>query len=348
MHSLADLGWKQYYQRQLEQDEQKNCYVARVSSINRGFANILSETGEVQLSLPRSWRKLSEIEQPTVGDWLVLKDNVPRRVLERKNAFTRRSSGLEARIQLVAANIDTIFIVTSCNQEFNVRRIERYLALVLEAGVEPVVVLTKADLTDDSAAYVEQARALRAGLAVVPINAVDPDQVARLKTWCPPGRTISLVGSSGVGKSTIANSLGIATAQLTGEIREIDGKGRHTTTGRSLHLLPDGGLVVDTPGMREIQLPGCRDGLAELFEDIEELAAQCRFRDCAHEGEAGCAVEAAVQDGTLDPERLQNYLKMLGEQERSASDIAERRRRDRESAQTYKAAQSPRRKQRVG
>jgi ribosome biogenesis GTPase len=279
-----------------------------------------------------------------VGDWLLLDgDGQPLRLLERTSLFKRMASGRDARVQLMAANVDTLFIVTSCNQEFSLSRLERYLALALDAGVEPVVILTKADLIESTKEFCDQTRALRPGLAVESINAKDANVINILRPWCTIGKTVALVGSSGVGKSTLVNALSSATVQAVGATREKDAKGRHTTTARSLHLLPGGGLLIDSPGMRELQLSDCEEGVATLFEEIEAVARNCRFNDCRHLGEVGCAVETAAERDELDPRRLANYLKLKAEQERADETLAEKRRKDKSLGKRYKRAQGQKR-----
>jgi len=278
---------------------------------------------------------------------LIDADSQPLRVLGRTSLFKRMASGRESRVQLMAANVDTLFVVTSCNQEFNLSRLERYLALALDAGVEPVLVLTKADLSDQ--ATLDDLRAdatsLRPGMAVVIVDARSADAVARLSPWCQSGRTVALAGSSGVGKSTLVNSLSRAAVQEIGAIRDGDDKGRHTTTARTLHLLSGGGLLLDSPGMRELQLGECATGLASLFGEIEKLACRCRFSDCRHLGEAGCAVAAAAASGELDARRLANYLKLKSEQGQAAEVLVEKQRKDRNSGRTSRSGQRQKRDQ---
>ncbi|MGB3338352.1 MAG: ribosome small subunit-dependent GTPase A, partial [Devosia sp.] len=217
--------------------------------------------------------------------------------------------------QLVAANVDTLFIVASCNADFNLARLERYLAFANDAGTNPVIVLTKADVVDDAEDYARQAAGLQRGLAVVPLNARSADAVAALQPWCGEGSTVAIVGSSGVGKSTLVNTL-VGTEsrpQQTGSVREGDSKGRHTTTARSLHAMAGGGWVIDTPGVRSLHMKDLGQGLDMLFAEITELAPACKFRNCTHDHEPGCAVRAAVAAGTLDPERLARWRKLQAE-----------------------------------
>jgi len=252
-----------------------------------------------------------------VGDWVMVDPQslLLLRRLSRKTVLQRRTEGSPTP-QLAGANIDTLFIVTSCNAEFNVARLERYLALANEAGITPVIVLTKADLAEDAGSYLDQAAALQRGLAVIVSNPKTSDAANALRAWCFEGRTVALVGSSGVGKSTMVNALtGAAPEQLqpTGSIREHDAQGRHTTTSRSLHAMAGGGWVIDTPGMRTLHVSDASAGIHELFAEITELAPLCKFRDCTHAHEPGCAVRAALSDGRLAPERLDRWRAMVTE-----------------------------------
>jgi ribosome biogenesis GTPase len=251
-------------------------------------------------------------ERPTIGDWVLLAPDrgTVVRLLDRKSLLLRRAVARTHELQPMAANVDTMFLVTSCNEEFNVARMERYLALALEAGVQPVVVLTKADEAPSPQDFMRAAAGLMRDVPVELVDARDPDTLRGVRRWCAEGQTVALLGSSGVGKSTLVNSLAGAAVQQTRAIRAADAKGRHTTTHRSLHLLPDGGLLVDNPGMRELTLADVESGLERLFADVAELAAQCRFGDCRHEAEPGCAVQAAIAAGELDPRRLDSYRKL--------------------------------------
>ena len=329
--SLPELGWSHFFQQQLSIEESEATVPVRVLDINRKRINVAGEQGHQQLTVPGNWFLRDAEELPTIGDWLLLDSATgqPQQLLERKSLFRRKAAGNEAKLQLMAANVDTLFIVTSCNSDFNLSRLERYLALALDAQVEPVLVLTKVDLVQDSLEYQLQAMTLHPNMAVKMVNALDPDSVAPLLFWCGHGQTVAMAGSSGVGKSTLLNSLCGTSEQATATIREDDAKGRHTTTARSVHFLPKGGLLIDSPGIRELQLSDCEAGVSSLFEDVETLAQSCRYKDCRHLSEVGCSVKAAVNSGDLSPRRLANYQKLMAEQERNSETIAERRRRER-------------------
>jgi len=346
--SLPELGWSHFFQQQLSIEEWEATVPVRVLSINRKRINVAGEQGHQQLTVPGNWYLRDAEELPTIGDWLLLDSATgqPQRLLERKSLFRRKAAGIEAKVQLLAANIDTLFIVTSCNSDFNLSRLERYLALALDAQVEPVLVLTKSDLVDDSLEYQRQAMSLKPDMAVETVNALDPESVGPLLGWCGHGQTVAMAGSSGVGKSTLLNSLCGSSGQATATIREDDAKGRHTTTARSVHFLPEGGLLIDSPGIRELQLSDCEAGVSSLFEDIETLAQSCRYKDCSHLSEADCAVKAAVDGGDLSSRRLTNYNKLIAEQERNSETIAEKRRRERDFGKLCRSVMAVKRKER--
>jgi ribosome biogenesis GTPase len=310
--SLAALGWLAFFSEQLEAGESE-LVPMRIGSVHRDRVTAISERGAVRLELSAQ----SRTTDIAVGDW-VLVDPETRllvRQLNRRMLSQRKTEGSRPT-QLIAANVDTLLIVTSCNDDFNPARLERYLALVNESGATPVIVLTKIDQTADAAAYRRQAEALQLGLDVVMVNAKGPEAALTLAPWCGPGQTVALVGSSGVGKSTLLNTLSHKSseeAQPTGPIREADAKGRHTTTSRSLHAIAGGGWVIDTPGMRSLHVSDVAAGLNTLFAEIVELASRCRFRDCTHDHEPGCAVQGATVDGTLDPARLGRWRKLTEE-----------------------------------
>jgi ribosome biogenesis GTPase len=266
------------------------------------------------------------------------------RVLERQSLFRRKAPGKKVAEQLIAANVDTLFIVTSLNDDFNLNRIERYLSLALDAGVEPVVVLSKADLCDDPGHFQRKVQSMDSRLLVETLNCLDADESHKLSPWCTTGQTVALMGSSGVGKSTLLNTLLGEGVQATGAIREKDSKGRHVTTGRSLHPIRGGALLLDTPGLRELQLADCEEGVDATFADVTTLAEQCRFKDCAHDSEPGCAVQAAIEKEELDPRRLASYQKLMREQAFNAATLAERRAKDRDFGKMVKSVMSEKKK----
>ncbi|MDH3380879.1 MAG: ribosome small subunit-dependent GTPase A [Gammaproteobacteria bacterium] len=282
----------------------------------------------------------------TVGDWICL-DSKGRfhRLLDRLSLFSRKAAGTRVTTQLIASNIDTVFVVCSMNMDFSLNRIERYLSLANESGVEPVIVLTKVDCCNNPEDYVKQAHSLDPLLEIVTVNSLDSGSVGQLESWCVSGKTIALLGSSGVGKSTLINTLLGEEIQRTNTIRGDDEKGRHTTSGRSLHPLQAGGLLLDTPGMRELQLADCEHGVEETFSEITELSAQCKFADCGHQSEPGCAVRAAIENGSLDQRRLTSYLKLMREQGFNKASLAEKRARDRAFGRYVRMVMDNKRKQ---
>lgn len=290
---------------------------------------------------------MEQLARPiTVGDWVLIENEAPRvqRVLTAHGVITRVAAGTAHRLQAIAANLDTLFVVTSCNHDFNRSRLERYLAAAYEARVEPVVVLTKADLCQEVEALIDQARSLANTLQVVAVNATEPAAATSLDPWLQPGQTVAFVGSSGVGKSTLVNTLLGHTSQATAGIREDDSRGRHTTTAREMFALASGAWVIDTPGMRELKVGVVDSGLRTVFDNIESLATQCHFRDCRHEAEAGCAVLAAIAAGQLDPRRLTSYRKLQREAAHASMSIAERRERDRRFGRMTSSAMQIKRK----
>lgn len=310
--TLAALGWSAFFDVQLEPNE-AGLDRMRVATVHRSRMTAQSVRGPVRLQLAPK----ANTADYAVGDWVLVEPDTKLllRRLARKTVLQRRTEGGTAP-QLIAANVDTLFIVTSCNDDLNPARLERYLAVANEAGTIPVIVLTKVDQVPDASPYLEQVTGLQRGLTVVTLNANAPEAASTLAPWCNEGQTVALVGSSGVGKSTLLNTLAAKApeeAQATGDIRETDSKGRHTTTSRSLHRISGGGWVIDTPGIRTLHISDISVGLDVLFAEIAELAPQCRFRDCTHAHEPGCAVQSAVVSGSLDQARVDRWRKLLEE-----------------------------------
>jgi ribosome biogenesis GTPase len=344
---LSELGWSPFFQRQLSITEAEQSVPARVVAVARTGLRVLSRSGEHDVVLGGRWFTGVPESLPTVGDWLLLNAaGTAERLLDRSSVFKRVAPGGRGEIQLMAANVDVVFVVSSCNEEFNPSRLERYLALAIDANVEPVIVLTKTDLAEDVQAFVDAARAIRAGLNVEAVNALDASTLMGVRAWCGPGQTVALMGSSGVGKSTLLNTLSGEAVQETGAIREADGRGRHTTSHRSLHILPGGGLLLDSPGMRELQIVDSEQGVAQMFEDIDALSLACRFSDCAHDSEPDCAIRAALLDGTLDERRLANYYKLRREESKNTESVAQRHQRVRQWSRQVKQRNDLSRKKR--
>lgn len=319
--SLAELGWKPVLQQQLSLADIEQGFAARVDRVHRDNVHVACEQGERIVPVSGVLKTADPEARVTTGDWLWLEHDTyrPIRILERMNCLKRTAAGTSAQTQLIAANIDSLFIVTSCNQDFNLSRLERYLSLALAAHIPAIIVLTKTDLCaeKETADYFTQAQQLLHEVPVISINALHEDIPSRFAAWTGIGQTIAFIGSSGVGKSTLTNALLTSQVQSTQGIREDDAKGRHTTTERSMFRITAGGWVLDTPGMRELRLGDDREGVAALFDDIEALMMQCRFSNCHHESDSGCAVQAALDNGELEHRRWQNFLKLQKETQRA-------------------------------
>lgn len=314
---LHDLGWSDELDAEFEPHRLAGLAPARVAVEHRGAYDVYDAEGERQAQVAPKLRSAASgrADFPAVGDWVALADGDPplvHAVLPRRTAFSRKVAWAETDEQVVAANVDVVFLVTALGHDFNLRRLERYLVTAWESGAQPVVVLTKSDLADDVEGPVFEAQGVAFGVPVHAVSGVTGAGLDELRAHVAPGRTVALLGSSGVGKSTLVNRLAGRELLATAEIRR-DGRGRHTTTHRELVLLPGGGLVLDTPGMRELQLWESSEGLGEAFADVEELARRCRFTDCAHRTEPGCAIRGAIRSGSLDPERLASYEKLRRE-----------------------------------
>ncbi len=342
MHvTLLELGWSASFADQLTASDAPYA-PARITAVHRDRVEAAGETGPLSLTLPQGLLT----SHVAVGDW-VLSDGVQlHRLLDRQSVLTRRAAGKGIDRQLIAANLDRLAIVTSCNAEFNSARLDRYVALAHQGGVAPAIVLTKADTTDP-APYIADATSAARGAPVLAINAKDEASVEGLMQWCGPGQTLGLVGSSGVGKSTLASTL-TGTDRETAAIRQTDSRGRHTTSARYLIRTLAGGWLIDTPGMRELRLTDATESIAATFDDIDELGRQCRFADCAHDSEPGCAIRAAVDTGDLDPVRLARWRKLLAEETHDKETVAEARARSRSFGKTVKGAVQDKRKKRNG
>lgn len=329
--ALQELGLVPFFTQQLADTNLLDSRVGRVASVQRSSVSVLGAGDVHTVGLSPILKQAKPVDRPTVGDWIVMDESLTRieQVLERKSLFKRIAAGSRTEFQAVAANIDILFIVTSCNQEFKEARLERYLALCDDAGAMPVIVLTKIDLADDKAGFVSRARSIKHGVPVETANALDPTTLDGVRAWISDNCTVALVGSSGVGKSTLLNSLAKDSVAATNEIRERDKKGRHTTTHRELHRLPSGGLVIDVPGMRELRLAEVERSLGMVFEDIEILATHCQFADCKHASEPGCAVLKAIEESRLDERRLLSYRKLRRESALASATLAEKRARER-------------------
>jgi ribosome biogenesis GTPase len=296
------------------------CMLGRVAVAIRDEYRVYTETGEFRAEASGAllFNALTRGDLPAVGDWVALRmvgdgEAIVQAVLPRRTRFSRRSAGTREDEQVMAANVDTALIVCGLDGDFNVRRLERYLTLVHEAGASGIVVLSKTDLCADLGGRIGEARAVARETPVVAISSIEDAGLGALEPHILPGRTLVLLGSSGAGKSTLLNRLIGFERQRTAGVRESDSRGRHTTTHRELIVLPGGGILIDTPGMRELQLWANEESLDQTFDDIAELARACRFRDCSHESERGCAVLAAIAAGSLDEARWESYRKLRRE-----------------------------------
>jgi ribosome biogenesis GTPase / thiamine phosphate phosphatase len=319
---LEQLGWDETFAADLARLEDTEVRPARVSRASRDFYTLLTTTGELNARLPGRLRR----EPPVVGDWVafrpgtavqeaVIRALLPRRSCLARVAAGRRKGRSVAELQVLAANVDTVLIMTGLDRDFNLRRLERYLTLVWESGARPAIVLNKVDLCAAPEEFLRTVAAIAGDVPVHLLSAATGSGLDELDRYFASGRTVTLLGSSGVGKSTLLNRLAGQQLQPTGEVSSAAGKGRHTTTHRELFLLPAGGLLIDNPGMRELQLFGEEEILGETFEEIHSLAAGCRFADCRHQNEPSCSVLAAASAGELSPERLASFRRQQQELE---------------------------------
>jgi ribosome biogenesis GTPase len=301
----------------------KGLTLGRVALSHRDQYRLITETEELAAEPSGSlwFRSPDAASMPAVGDWVAARivgpgQGLVEAVLPRRTLFSRRAAGKREEQQALAANIDLVFLVCALDGDFSLRRLERYLTLAAESGASPVVVLNKADLCVDLPGYLNQTTAVAGDAPVVVTSTESEPGIERLRTFLAPGRTVALLGSSGVGKSSIVNVLSGESRLRTGEVRQADSKGRHTTTHRELTPLPEGGALIDTPGMRELQLWASSESVEQIFDEIAAAIAACRFRDCSHHGEPGCAVQQALDTGAIAPERWQSYRKLRAEAQR--------------------------------
>ena len=328
--NLRELGWDDFFDGEFHRAGIPDTIPARVILQHKDLCMVQGEYGELSATISGRlrYRANTDVAYPVVGDWVAIKPQsnenkgVIQAVLPRKSSFSRQASGGRHRLsggpaqeQVVAANIDTVFLVSGLDggRNLNLRRMERYLTLAWNSGARPVIVLNKADLCPEIESVIKEAEGIASGVPVHASSATEKLGLDELRKYIIRGSTATLLGQSGVGKSAIINAL-LGTERLqVGAVRESDRQGRHTTTGRELILLPGGGTVIDTPGMREIQLRGDEEGLKDTFDDIEQLAGHCRFSDCRHDNEPGCAVREAIEIGVLDPSRFESYRRLQRE-----------------------------------
>ena len=317
---IRSYGWSDALQHDFSPHAARGLIPGRILVQQRGLYDVVTELGELAAQISgKLAHEAGAGGYPAVGDWVALAARPAERaatiqaVLPRRSAFVRKAAFSHADEQVVAANVDVALLVASMNADFNARRLERYLSVAWQSGAAPVVVLTKADLADDPEAAVDEAESVAFGTPILAVSAVTGEGLEALAAWLKPAETAVLVGSSGVGKSSLVNALAGEALMATAAIREDDAKGRHTTTHRELIRLPSGALVLDTPGMRELGLIDADEGLSTTFEDIEALAQACRFGDCGHTNEPGCAIRAALESGELDSSRWRSFQKLQRE-----------------------------------
>ena len=324
MGILEDWGWDARWAEFFGADAAAGLFPARLVEEQRGLFQALTTEGVKSARTTGNMRHKAEgrADLPAVGDWVALefpkneKVALIRRILPRRTKLSRKAAGDVLTEQVIAANLDAVLVMTALNAEFNPRRLERFLTVSRESGAEPVLVLNKLDACPDAVPLLEQARSIAGNASVIMISAKTGKGLEALSAWLKPGRTVGLVGSSGVGKSTLVNRLAGNENIKTAETRATDERGRHTTTHRQLFVLPGGGVLLDTPGMREMQFWDSEQGLAKTFEEIESLAPNCRFKDCAHDAEPGCAVKAAIEKGEIAQDRIDAWRKLRTEAKR--------------------------------
>jgi len=317
---LADLGWNSFFESYFAEFTQTGLLPARVVEELKGFYRVRPPHAEylAEIAGKLQYQAAGREDFPAVGDWVAVMARPEEgrarieHILPRRTKLSRKVAGREVSEQIVATNLDTVFVVSALNREFNLRRIERYLTIVWDSGAQPVILLNKADLCPDADARAADVDSIALGTPVHLVSALEKTGLETVREYLARGTTAAFVGSSGVGKSTIINGLADAALPVRA-VREHDDRGQHTTTSRQMIFLSGGGMLIDTPGMRELQLWNHEEGAAQAFEDIATLSQGCKFRDCGHRGEPGCAVDATVRQGELSFERLENYRKLLAE-----------------------------------
>jgi len=347
---LNKLGWNETLEKKFKELDCKDIIKGRVIFHSGKQYKIMTSNGEITANLSNYYINSTEIKSnlPAVGDWVCLKqvdEFHPYQIIKlipRINKLSRKVSGEKSEEQVIASNIDIVFIVTSADQDFNIRRLERYCASINEISAQPIIILNKIDICNDYKQYLLDIEENLPNITTLSISAKTSENIDEVIQYIKPGNTIVLVGSSGVGKSTLINNILGYNRQTVGEIREKDGKGKHVTTSRELIVIPNGGMLIDNPGIRELQLWSSEIGISKTFEDIEELSRQCRFSDCTHNAEPGCAVKKTIEMGQLSQERVDGYKKLLREQDylNTRKNTYEKRKKDRKLSKIYRQGKS--------
>lgn len=351
MNLLESLGWNPSFQQTVHVSA--DAVVGRVIEEQRDLYQVASMRGELWASVSGRFRHEAQPgDFPAVGDWVVIRHRPGDerativKVVDRRSCF-RRAAPQTGQMQAIASNVDVALVVAALGGDFNLRRIERYLAAVYESGAVPVVVLTKCDLHEDASPFVEQVESVSPGVRVIATSALLDYGIDAVRDAIPRGQTAVIVGSSGTGKSSLVNRLMRDDVQLVSDVSDFKDKGRHTTTSRKLLVLPHGGIIIDTPGMRELQFYDVDEGVSQTFDDVEQLVARCRFTDCSHRNEPGCAVRTALESGSLDSARWRSYQKLLREaayQARQLDDHLARTERERWRQISLNSRRGPKRR----